>query len=257
MADDALTSIPRSSQATNAPTGAGVTGRTAALPVHDTAAGTIITAEIPAVPSVASYGVLLPDGTVWYPGSTRRLPAPFILRMAVWIVAFAVLIAGVGDLVIKYHPSWVGVFRHVVAAGDASLTGTGGTGPTTNTSKTGSTLGSGGVRLVSPQPAGLAAQKTTEYSISANSYTVQVTAKLHAAWVEMTPVSASGQTVGQARQQTLQAGQSLTVSSTTDLNVFIGAFGTTLTVFEGSKAIGTVPTPTQAPWHVLLVRAAG
>ena len=42
----------------------------------DTRGTTAVTAEIPAVPVAPAYGVLLPDGSIWYPGSKRKLPAP-------------------------------------------------------------------------------------------------------------------------------------------------------------------------------------
>jgi hypothetical protein len=80
----------------------------------DTRGGTAITAEIPAVPVAPAYGVLLPDGSIWYPGSKRKLPAPTLLRVIVWTLAFLVAIGGAGLIVEHYHPSWVDPLRHVV-----------------------------------------------------------------------------------------------------------------------------------------------
>jgi hypothetical protein len=80
----------------------------------DTRGGTAITAEIPAVPVAPAYGVLLPDGSIWYPGSKRKLPAPTLLRVIVWTLAFLVAIGGGGLIVEHYHPSWVDPLRHVV-----------------------------------------------------------------------------------------------------------------------------------------------
>ena len=57
----------------------------------DTRGATAITAEIPAVPVAPAYGVLLPDGSIWYPGSKRKLPAPTFLRVIVWTLAFLVV----------------------------------------------------------------------------------------------------------------------------------------------------------------------
>ena len=80
----------------------------------DARSGTAITAEIPAVPVAPAYGVLLPDGSIWYPGSKRKLPAPTLLRVIVWTLAFLVAIGGAGLVVEHYHPSWIDPLRHVV-----------------------------------------------------------------------------------------------------------------------------------------------
>ena len=95
----------------------------------ETRGATAITAEIPAVPVAPAYGVLLPDGSIWYPGSKRKLPAPTFLRVMVWALAFLVAIGGAGLIVEHYHPSWLDPIRHVVGppgvlAGGGSPTST-------------------------------------------------------------------------------------------------------------------------------------
>jgi hypothetical protein len=120
----------------------------------DTVASTVITAEIPAVPVRRSYGVLLPDGTVWYPGSNKRLPAPWALRMVVWVLILITFLMLAGLVVVLTHPSWLSSLRHTVTAPSAaSRTGTGPTGgggssstvSTVNTGAPGSTTsGAGG-----------------------------------------------------------------------------------------------------------------
>ena len=91
----------------------------------DARGGTAITAEIPAVPVAPAYGVLLPDGSIWYPGSKRKLPAPTLLRVTVWTLAFLVALAGAGLVVEHYHPSWTNPLRHVVGTpGQAANPGT-------------------------------------------------------------------------------------------------------------------------------------
>ena len=85
--------------------------------VHaDTAGSTVITAEIPAVPMDRSYGVLLPDGTVWYPGSNKRLPAPWPLRFVVWVLALVLLLMLSGVAVVRWHPAWLAPLRHTVGS---------------------------------------------------------------------------------------------------------------------------------------------
>ncbi len=97
----------------------------------DTRGGTAVTAEIPAVPVAPAYGVLLPDGSIWYPGSKRKLPAPTFLRVIVWTLAFLVAILGAGLNVEHYHPSWLDPVRHVVATPGQPASSVGGTSGST------------------------------------------------------------------------------------------------------------------------------
>jgi len=97
----------------------------------ETRGQTAITAEIPAVPVAPAYGVLLPDGSIWYPGSKRKLPAPAFLRVIVWTLAFLVVIGGAGLIVEHYHPSWMDPIRHVVGPPGVLAGGGNGTGSTT------------------------------------------------------------------------------------------------------------------------------
>jgi hypothetical protein len=101
----------------------------------ETRGATAITAEIPAVPVAPAYGVLLPDGSIWYPGSKTKLPAPTFLRVTVWALVLLVAICGAGLLFEHYQPSWLNPIRHVVGPpGVLPPTGTGagsGTHPAT------------------------------------------------------------------------------------------------------------------------------
>lgn len=111
MAKEATSSLSTRGQTTIAPD-TGALRRSAGLGTPESGGPAYITAEIPAVSPVGpSYGVLLPDGSVWYPGSRKRLPAPLLLRIVVWVLAFATLLAGVGDFVVRYHPSWLSAIR--------------------------------------------------------------------------------------------------------------------------------------------------
>lgn len=103
----------------------------------ETRGATAITAEIPAVPVAPAYGVLLPDGSIWYPGSKRKLPAPTALRVTVWVLALLVAITGAGLIVEHYHPSWFDPIRHVV--GPPGVISSGGTTPTSTTGAPGRT----------------------------------------------------------------------------------------------------------------------
>jgi hypothetical protein len=229
--------------------GAGTSPRHVGLPVRDTTSGTVITAEIPAVRAGPSYGVLLPDGSVWYPGSRKRLPAPLILRVVVWVLAFAVFFAAAGDFIIRYHPSWVAPLRHIVSTQPSATSG----GRTTSTVAPGRGKGKGhtGSAAVTPltPPTGLGVSPLTAYSVNSSTYTVMVSAGTGGAWVAGTAYI-NGQSTNNTKQQTLQTGQSLAMPATGDMLVSIGRNGTTIKVYHGFALLDTVPTPVVCPCHI-------
>ncbi len=246
MANDAASSMSGSSHTAIAPD-TGASARAAALPVRDTAAATVVTAEIPAVRAGPNYGVLLPDGTVWYPGSKKRLPAPLILRAVVWVLAFAVFLGAAGDFVIHYHPSWVAALRHIVPAqttnGTSPGAGTGGTHP----------RASGVVTLIKT-PAGLPA-KTTAYRVNESEFTVVIKAATSKVYVSA-QLLANGKRVGPAQTETVALGSNfpyLVVRPGQELSFEVYHTGATIQVWLGFKQVGVVPTPAHAPWTVYLV----
>ncbi|MGH9170884.1 MAG: hypothetical protein ACRD0Z_08440 [Acidimicrobiales bacterium] len=234
--------------------------------MHDTRSGTVITAEIPAVPVGPSYGVLLPDGTVWYPGSKKRRPAPPTLRLLVWIVALAVLLVGISDVIVKLQPSWSNTFRHVVAApSNAPGAGNGGgtSAPGGGTSKSSvptTTLSS--VLKAQATPPSWALANTIEYTVGLPSYTAKV-ASTGVAWVNGIWLSTAGiiehsqdYTLGQGTQS-LQA--SYAVPAGEDFQVEVAHAGVTVQLYVGSKLEATVPVPpssTKIPYYFLFTPAS-
>jgi hypothetical protein len=199
--------------------------------VHaDTVASTVITAEIPAVPVRRSYGVLLPDGTVWYPGSNKRLPAPWALRMIVWVLILVATLMLAGLIVLITHPSWLSSLRHTVSA--PSATSKNGTGPGTGASSSTQTTASTG----SSAPGGSTATGCTSASggttcaVPSNNYTIVFTttnpcflqiAQVPSGKLLYAPTQPANQTTGYA------------VSGTTTLKVFRG--GCSFAVNSGGK----------------------
>lgn len=249
MANDGTSSM---SNMTAINPGAAAPPRQVGVPVRDTPVGTVITAEIPAVHAGPSYGVLLPDGTVWYPGSPKRLPAPLILRVIVWILAFAVFLAAAGDIIIHEHPSWVGPLRHVVPA--QSLASSSGT--TLGTRPSGGHVNGGGatvVALASPQPAAPNWSKLpfTAYNLNKSGYNLTVTAGSDAAWVSA-QIYSTQQQPPLLQQSLLEPGKTMVVSLKNARLVEIAAGGTTIDVYNGYTKVGTVPTPPHCPCLVLL-----
>jgi hypothetical protein len=254
MANDGMSSSMTGTTSTAMSPGTGASGRPRGLPVRDTASGTVVTAEIPAVPVGPSYGVLLPDGSVWYPGSRKRLPAPLIMRVVVWILVFAVFIVGAGDFVIRYHPSWLAALRHTVSAQSApALAASKLTPPSTTRAQTAHTSASSMLTPISPPPAGLPSN-TTAYKVHSPVYTVAVTAGTQAAWVGAQLDSAGRPVNPPFQEQTLNPGQTLKVNpATSDEFINIGRGGTTIKVYNASTLLATVPPPAHCPCYILLV----
>lgn len=211
---------------------------------------TVVTAEIPAVPAGPNYGVLLPDGTIWYPGSKKRLPAPLSLRIVVWALAFMVLLAAAGDFIIHSHPAWVDPLRKVAPAASAARLPTGTTGSTKPAAKTGSSSSGSApsATLMNPQPA-LLPPETTAYQVSGTS-TYQVVVKT----TELTYVQAYSNPDGVDTGAPLvlgdvQPNQSETINASGPVAVQVAAGGATVTVLSGGKQIGTVAVPPSVPWN--------
>lgn len=216
----------------------------------DTSTSTVITAQIPAVPAGPSYGVLLPDGSIWYPGSKKRLPAPLPLRVAVWTLAFLVLLAAAGDFVIRDHPAWVDPLRRMVPASTGTTNVGTNSGPSASGAKNGSSGGLA-VRQTSPQPSGLP-KYTTAYSISGTSAYQVVVKASQVTWVDAYALSNGTDSGSPLYASDLQPGQSTTIAATGPVDLETAAAGATVTIMSGGKKIGTLATPPSAPWHYYL-----
>ncbi len=220
----------------------------------ETSTSTVVTAQIPTVPPAHHYGVLLPDGSVWYPGSNKRLPAPLALRVLVWALAFLVILAAAGDFIIRDHPAWVDPLRHMVpaAAGTLSLsTGSdagrhhrsGAVGPTASASLS--------VTKLSPQPSGLPAY-TTAYSVSGTSSYQIVVKVIQTTWVTAYHLSNGADTGTPIYASDVQPGRPATIQASGAIDLETAASGATVTVMSGHKQLGTLAAPPSDPWHFYL-----
>ncbi|HEV2361258.1 MAG TPA: hypothetical protein VGS21_06125 [Acidimicrobiales bacterium] len=199
----------------------------------DTTGSTVITAEIPAVPVHKSYGVLLPDGSVWYPGSKRRLPAPWPIRFAVWVLALVLVLMLVGYAIVSYHSSWLAPLRHTVGSAPTSPIS-----PSHYPGSPGNTSGAGGSSTFKEisHTAGDVATKTpaTEtWSVPATSYTIQFSVpKGDRVYVQIK----NGATTQFA--STIAAGQTQReiVSASSSVQAYAG--GGTISIYANNKYLG-------------------
>jgi hypothetical protein len=259
VAKDATSSLSAMGQTAAIAPDTGALRRSAGLGTPDSGGPAYVTAEIPAVHAVGpSYGVLLPDGSVWYPGSRKRLPAPLLLRIVVWVLAFATLLAGAGDFVVRYHPSWLSAIRRTVPTKSAAANG-GRNISSTSTPGTSSPASSGtvpagpAVTKISPQPT--LPPQTTAYSVVAKSYSVHVTAGSGPVFVFAESVK-HGIPVTTGRvfeSETVPAGGSYVITPTSGtVDVEVAASGATVALYFGPKLLGTI-TGRPSPWHYWFV----
>jgi len=188
---------------------------------------TAITAEIPAVPVAPAYGVLLPDGSIWYPGSRRKLPAPAFLRVTVWTLAVLVAIGGATLVLEHFQPSWFNPIRHVV--GQPGLLAGTNPGSGTSTSTT--------IHPVSDKMQQTSAgPNTVTYSVPGAPYvlTIKTTQRCYIQVKSLvSSTSLFSQTIGAGLSQ------SITVpAGSATLEAFAG--GSSLSVSVGATRVGTL-----------------
>ncbi|MGH9298241.1 MAG: hypothetical protein ACRDZP_09765, partial [Acidimicrobiales bacterium] len=210
------------------------------------------------VPAGPSYGVLLHDGSIWYPGSRKKLPAPLLLRIFVWALAFLVILAAAADFIVHTHPSWVDPMRRSVAVSQWVSNTRGGGAAVSHTATSSPPASSSSIPAVHetyPQPAGIPAA-TTAYSLPAlTSYEIVVKSS-GVAWVTAYPLT-SGQDQSPALfQGVLQAGQTETINAKGPADLFIAASGTTVSIVSNGKQVGTLGASPRVPWHFWLQPAS-
>ena len=203
-------------------------------PPGESRGGTNVTAEIPAVPVAKSYGVLLPDGSIWYPGSKRKLPAPLFLRLIVWTLTFLVAIGLAGLLVMRLNPSWVDPLRRTAAAG-------------TGTSPSGSTPGSGSTPANSLMQQTSSTPSSVTYSVPTSPSTPYIiTISTQERCYVIVVVQPSGQ---QLLNTVIPASSSKPLWVTGTATVSAAAGGASLSVrVTGGRTVGTVPLLKDFPY---------
>lgn len=248
-----VTQALRSQAAGMTSRGRGTTSVSGAAAVAGALGATEATAEIPVVRVSGARSrppVELEDGTVWYPGVSRRLPAPFLLRLLVWLLFFAVLLGLAGLAVERWHPGWLSFLRQTTAGApaQAALPGSGGSsspgGQKGGAGSAGS--GAGGLRLVSSNAS------TSTYSVPAASYHLVVSFP-HRTWVRI--ASPAGSTHYVVAQTYPGSASPLRVSISGSADVYLGASTTSIAVVAGGHTLGTVKAP--AVGHYYRFQPAG
>ena len=170
----------------------------------------------------------------------RRSRAPRWLRVATWVIALLVVVAGAGQYLVLTHPRLLADW-HVLR-----VTGPGGkpvpvSRPVTHTTKPPAPS----VRLTSTTPAG------ATYTVDASHFTVAV-APSGRCWVQVSDPSS----LTPVFQAVLGPGQRQTFPATTSLTVQVGSAAVLVGVTVGNN-VGLLVAPKQAPYTYTFQSASG
>jgi hypothetical protein len=204
-------------------------------------AETETTAEIPVVDSTTARprrAVELDDGTLWYPGVSKRLPAPFWLRVFVWLLFFALLVGLAGLAVERYHPGWLAIFRKVSPSG------------VTTASTAGSSQGVGGAGLRRVR----STSRATTYAVAASSFSIVLVFD-HPCWTRIaSPAGSSHDLIA----QTLPASASPEVVKVrSSASVYLGASTQQIAITSAGRTLGVVQAPRVGHSYDFISAASG
>jgi len=193
-----------------------------------------VTAEIPVVQTTERGGRARPvRGTdEWY--ATRARPAPYVVRLAVWLLSFVLVLLLAGRAVEHYHPAWLDFLRNTTPAGATTSLA-----PSARRHSPGAPL-----RRVTATPAGFrlvsSSATGTTYAVPSQAYSVVVTTSARC-W---TQIAAPAGSTAYRYAQTVAPSESpkafaLTGSST----VVVDHTVTSIRVEIGGTSVGTITSP--------------
>lgn len=186
-----------------------------------------VTAELPVV---AGRGLVRPERVA----RPRRHPAPYLVRLVVWLLVFvlACMLAGAG--VEHYHPRWFDFLRNRVtstgAAGAASST----PGGATSTTGAAPSRQRSRFRLLSHDAHG------ADYAVPARSYAVVVTTG-HPCWTQIAEPAGSASLAYAETVLPSSSPKSFTVTGSA--SVIVDAAATSIAVEIRGATVGTIHAP--------------
>jgi hypothetical protein len=187
-----------------------------------------ITAELPVV---AGRGLVRPERTA----RPRRRPAPYLLRLIVWLLVFVLVCMLAAAGVEHYHPRWFDFLRNRVstATGSGIAAGTTSARPGASTSPSGSS-GPSSFRLVRTGAHG------ADYVVPAQSYAIVVTTD-HPCWTQI--AEPAGSTTFRYAQTVLASSSPKSFPVTGSSSVTVDAAATSIAVEIHGATVGTIHGP--------------
>jgi hypothetical protein len=210
--------------------------RRATAPAAPRPEAVITTAEIPRVSPAPRPQFAREDG--WHPDIERRLPAPWGLEIAVWVLFVLFVLGLIGLAAEHFHPSWVAFLRNT-AATTPRRSSRGSTSSSTRaaprSSTTQPTRELGQLVLVSTT------RSSATYSVPTSTGFSVAISTTHPCWTQVKSPPASSTFVF---ARTITANQSpVVIKLAGPASLMLGAHATALTVEVGSKVIGSISPP--------------
>lgn len=192
-----------------------------------------VTAEIPVVtaPGSPRSGPKVRRGSdEWY--ETRRRPAPYALRLLVWLLFFVLLLALAGRAVEHYHPTWLDFLRNSAAPSAAKTPA--------RSHATGTTTPQTGFHEISHT------STSATYSVPSKSYSIVLTtAAGHPCWTTINVPAGSKNEL--YAETVLPSASPKAFAVTGSASLEISASATSLAVETGGTIVGTIKAPKLGP----------
>ena len=195
----------------------------------------ITTAEIPRVSAAPVAQFVRGDG--WQPDIERRLPAPWGLQLAVWVLFVIFVVGLVGLAAEHFRPGWVAFLRNTTAPGPRhiSTSPTSSTSPGTGSSTTQPGPGLGKLALIA------ATRTSATYSVPTTSEFSLTVSTVNPCW---TLVKSPPTESGFVFAATITAKLSPQVIKLDGpASVALGASASALTIEVGSTDVGSIKLP--------------
>lgn len=187
-----------------------------------------ITAEIPAVGNAEQARRNPGYPAAAAPVRPRRRPAPFAVRVFVWILAFLLVLAGVGLWAEHYHPAWFAFIQNKVGSAQPVLS-------TPKTNSGSATVSSSSAPLNSGTPPG-----SVTVTVPPGPYSI-VVASTHAYWMKV--VSPAGSSTVVFEQVVPVSTTPKTLEYSSSITVSFAASTTSLSVISGGHTVKVIPSP--------------
>ena len=195
----------------------------------------ITTAEIPHISVPASPQFTRGDG--WHPDIERRLPAPWGVELAVWILFVLFVLGLIGLAAEHFHPGWVASLRNTTSVGRHH----GATGVTSTTTPSSGSSTTQPSRTLGKLVLLTTSKSSVTYSVpTSSSFTIVVSTTNPCYTLVKSPPGAA-HFVFAATITPKQSPETISVGGSA--SVILSAQASAITIKVGSKQVGSIAPP--------------
>lgn len=196
-----------------------------------------VTAEMPVVAPPRRRAAPRPErgSAEWY--ATRRQPAPYSVRLVVWLLSLVLVLVLAGSAVARYHPSWLNFLRSstALAIGTNGAPAAASSSTTTPSSRP---VSRGGFHLISQSAT------SSTYSVPSGTYSLVVTTAAPC-WTAVSEPAGSRPPKYAEDVLASVSPKAFPVSGSSSIE--ISAAATSIAVESGGTTVGTITSPKLGP----------